>query len=467
MQKQFRRALFIFRRDLRIIDNHGLSAAMETSCEVVPCFIFDPSQIEKRNTYKSNNAIQFMITSLFDLYDQIKKHHGELYFFIGDPAKVVSWAIKEFEVDAVFCNKDYTPFSNNRDKQILDSCGRYGVPFIQHDDALLTGVDAIKTGSGTPYGVYTPFFNTASKTEIENPRVIKRFCFYKKTMQSGSHVLSIDAVQEVVLRGYWNDSLAVTGGSKQGHELLKKACSFATYLQDRDFPIKTTTHLSAHFKFGTISIRQAYYAFLQAGTHGTKALIRQLFWRDFFTYIAFHSPHVFGHAYRKQYDHIEWHNNEHLFKKWCAGETGFPLVDAGMRQLNQTGFMHGRARMVTASFLVKDLHIDWKWGEQYFATQLVDYDPAVNNGNWQWVASTGSDSQPYFRVFNPMLQQKKFDPDAEYIKKWVPELQYTDIKTIHALGLGKATVKGYPYPVVDHTKEIAITKKMYQKKQSY
>ncbi len=217
-----------------------------------------------------------------------------------------------------------------------------------------------------------------------------------------------------------------------------------------------------HNKFGTVSIREVFHL-VKKELSQNHPLIRQLYWRDFFTTIAWCYPHMFGHAFQRKFDQLPWNTSNADFKRWCAGMTGFPLVDAGMRQLNQTGFMHNRARLIVGSFLVKDLHIDWQWGEKYFAQHLIDYDPAVNNGNWQWIASTGCDHQPYFRIFNPWLQQKKFDPDCVYIKRWVPELRNKDPKIIHTWYNQKHPANGYPVPMLDHAKESIVTKELYKK----
>nr|WP_280954397.1 deoxyribodipyrimidine photo-lyase [Methanohalophilus levihalophilus] len=251
-----------------------------------------------------------------------------------------------------------------------------------------------------------------------------------------------------------NENLYSKGGRENGLEILDNPKRFENYQDERDYPaLDATTGLSAHNKFGTVSIREVYHCL--ADEFGKNhPLITQLYWRDFFTHLAYNNPHVFGHSFRKKYDSLKWIDDKDSFRKWCEGKTGFPIVDAGMRQLNTTGYMHNRVRMIAASFLVKDLHIDWRWGERYFAQHLVDYDPCVNNGNWQWAASTGADSQPYFRIFNPWLQQTKFDKDCEYIKTWVPELADVDPKRIHRLGHDeKHRIPDYPAPIVDHSRE--------------
>ena len=252
---------------------------------------------------------------------------------------------------------------------------------------------------------------------------------------------------------------ALQGGRKEALHLLKNIAHLKNYKEIRNFPaLAGTTHLSAHNKFGTVSIREVYQTIVKCFGK-THTLINELYWRDFFTHILYHFPHVLGEAFHKKYNDIRWENNKNFFKKWCLGMTGFPIVDAGMRELNQTGYMHNRVRMIVASFLVKDLHIDWRWGEKYFAQQLIDYDPAVNNGNWQWAASTGCDAQPYFRIFNPWRQQVQYDPDCVYIKKWLPELINISPKIIHELYKNK--MNGYPQPLVDHAIASQFSKKMY------
>jgi deoxyribodipyrimidine photo-lyase len=255
----------------------------------------------------------------------------------------------------------------------------------------------------------------------------------------------------------------VKGGHEEAISLLRKIKTLENYHEIRNIPaINGTSKLSAHNKFGTLSIREVYSAIVHYfGQEHT--LIKELYWRDFFTHIQFHFPHVLGHAFQKKFEHVKWSQNEKHFLSWCEGKTGFPIVDAGMRELNATGYMHNRVRMITACFLVKDLHIDWRWGEKYFAQKLVDYDPAVNNGNWQWAASTGCDAQPYFRIFNPWLQQKKFDPQCLYIKRWIPELVTVDVKTIHSLEKNRETIiTNYPSPMINHDKERKITIQLYR-----
>ncbi|MBS0625487.1 MAG: deoxyribodipyrimidine photo-lyase [Verrucomicrobia bacterium] len=442
-----KRTLFIFRRDLRLEDNTGLIYALKNSDEVIPCFIFTPKQIDA-NPYRSDHCLQFMIESLEDLEEQLKGKGGRLYLFKDEPENVVEEAIKKLKIDAVVVNRDYTPFSIQRDKKIETVCKKSEIPFHSFDDALLHPPEKVLKSDGKPYSVFTPYYKAALKEKVAESASNRATNYYTKSIPFAES----STIYKKVLpkRGP-----CLHGGRKTALQILKK--NFPHYAKERDFPFlkEATTHLSPHLKFTTISPREAYEAF-----HKNHDLIRSLIWRDFFTAIAFFYPHVFKGAFHEKYNKIEWSYDKGDFRRWCDGETGFPIVDAGMRELKQTGNMHNRVRMVVASFLVKDLHIDWRWGEKYFAQNLIDYDPAVNNGNWQWSASTGCDAQPYFRIFNPWNQQKKFDPDCEYIFKWIPELASLEPKEIH-----KWSGKGadYPAPMLDHAKEAKAALKAYKK----
>lgn len=455
--KKYNKSLFIFHRDLRTADNRGLIRALSQSNYVIPCFIFDPAQIGEKNSYRSVNCIQFMIKSLQDLDEQLHKRDGKLYLFYGNTFEVIKKLIKHEKINAVFCNRDYTPFAINRDKAIEHLCHENKIDFIQEHDLLLHEPEQVLTGSNSPYSIFTAFYKKALTLPVDKPLPPFDGTFYHKQIEGAA---SKDLYKKILPSQ--NPHLMAKGGRSEAVTILKNIKHQKDYLQTRDYPaIDSTTHLSAHFKFGTISIREAYWHIAQE-LGKTHPLIRQLYWRDFFTHVAYHSPFVFGQAFHEKYKNLPWKNDKKDFKAWCQGKTGFPIVDAGMRQLNATGWMHNRVRMIVASFLVKDLHIDWRWGEKYFAQQLVDYDPAVNNGNWQWSASTGCDAQPYFRIFNPWLQQVKFDPECAYIKKWVPELKDLDSKSIHTWYKAKQTLKDYPQPIVDHAVESAKAKMVYR-----
>lgn len=455
MGKKYKISLFIFRRDLRLDDNTGLLKALENSDLVIPCFIFDPRQVGKNNKYRSEAAIQFMIESLKDLDMQLKNKKAHLYLFYGNPTRVIKNLINRETIDAIFVNRDHTPFSHARDAQIEKLCTVKNIKFNSYGDILLHEPEDIKTSTGKPYQKFTPFYEHAKTIVIRKPVKNNFTNYFKETIPEE---LSIDIFKKIlpkpVSRPY------VPGGRAMCSKIIKNLNKFKNYNQEKDYPEYNTTLLSAHNKFGTYSIREIYHA-IHNKLGSNNGLIRQLYWRDFFYHIASNYPYVFGKAFNKKFNNIPWLYNKKIFKRWCNGNTGFPIVDAGMRQLNQTGFMHNRVRLIVASFLVKDLHLNWLWGEKYFAQKLVDYDPAVNNGNWQWVASTGCDSQPYFRIFNPWIQQKKYDPDCVYIKRWIPELKEISPALIHSWYKGAKTINNYPLPIIDHSKESAITKAIY------
>lgn len=446
-KKPFKLSLFIFRRDIRLHDNRGLIQALEQSEQVIPCFMFDPRQVEDENTYKSENAIEFMIQALQDLDEQLHDQKGRLYPFYGDPAECVKQIAKKIKIDALFINRDYTPFSRKRDQVLATQAKKENITFIMCNDLLLTEPESVLTKRGTYYKTYTPFFKAARTIPVEQPKRLPVAHWYSGSLPRQQS----DTVYEKIQTSH-NKLLAVRGAHKDAQRVLISLKKFGAYAKERNIPSLETTHLSAYLKFGLLSVRQVYHEMVS--TLGKQnPLVAQLYWRDFFTHQLFHAPYLLGHAGVTKYDGLHWSYNTKHFQAWCDGMTGFPIVDAGMRQLNLTGFMHNRVRMIVASFLIKDLGIDWRWGEQYFAQKLVDYDPALNNGNWQWVASTGTCSQPYFRIFNPWLQQKTYDPEGDYIKRWVPELKNVPAKTIHRLfTLTKPIVTGYPLPMLDHTK---------------
>lgn len=448
-------SLFIFRRDLRLTDNIGLITALKESKLVLPCFIFDPRQCLD-NPYKSSNALQFMLESLQDLEKQLEQKSARLFYFDGVSEKVVETIIKKYKIAAVYFNKDYTPFSQYRDQNIKLVCAKHHCDVFTFDDALLIAPDLSLKADGTPYKVFTSFYKNSLKFPVQKPikNNFKNFATqFKMPKFSFKKILA-----EYRLKPF------VKGGRKECQQRLAQLGELINYKNERDYPAKdATSHLSAYMKFTNCSVREIYYA-IKNNVTDADSLIRELYWRDFFSSIAFYFPHVFGKSFYKKYDRVAWKNNEKLFKAWCQGKTGFPIVDAGMRQLNQTGYMHNRLRLITASFLVKDLHIHWLRGEQYFAQKLIDYDPAVNNGNWQWVAGTGVDAQPYFRIFNPWLQQKKFDNNCVYIKTWLPELSHLENKIIHHwYEASYQQLASYPKPIVDHAQESLLAKRLYNK----
>ena len=460
MAKQYQRALFIFRRDLRLADNTALARAADFADEVLPAFVFDPQQTDPdRNEYFSAHAFQFMVRSLEDLEGQLHDAGGRLYRFRGEAPATVARLIEEAGVDAVFVNRDYTLFSRARDGAIQEVCAQRNVPFHRSHDLLLVAPGQVLTGPGTPYQTYGSFARKARKEGVAEPAGAPSATWCRAQVDFAA---TREVDRELLAEPHRD--LFRLGGRTEALEILDRVDRFGDYATARDIPGDEdgTTGLSPHHKFGTVSIREVYHAVARAlgADHG---LVDELYWRDFFTQLAFFTPQVFGRAFRRELDGIDWENDRGLFDAWRHGRTGFPIVDAGMRQLGATGFMHNRVRMVVASFLVKDLHVDWRWGERHFARLLVDYDPAVNNGNWQWAASTGADAQPFFRIFNPWRQQERFDPEAIYVKRWVPELAGLSAKAIHRLADDRPSGLDYPEPIVDHKERAAAAKKLFER----
>lgn len=455
MTKMYPLALHIFRRDLRLYDNTALIEALKSSKEVIPCFIFDKRQIEK-NEYKSTNCIQFMAHSLHELDTELRKKNSKLYFFYGIAEDVVTQLLVKLNIKAVFTNRDYTPFSRERDLKIEKICHELNVDFYSCADVLLHEPEEIMKSNLQPYTIFTHFFKKSIQIQVRLPKSNLYNNYYQKTIEIE------DKVTLKKLLKISNPNIILKGGRSEALSQLKKIKQLQDYQVIRNFPaVQGTTQLSAHNKFGTLSIREFYAEIIKSFSQ-VHELIKELYWRDFFTHLAFHYPHVFCGSFYEKYDAIHWSENHKHFDAWCKGQTGFPIVDAGMRELNTTGFMHNRVRMIVASFLTKDLHINWRWGEKYFAQTLVDYDPVVNNGNWQWSASTGCDAQPYFRIFNPWIQQCKFDAECIYIKKWIPELATVIPKIIHKLNAMKIRLIDYPEPIINHSTESQKAKMLYK-----
>jgi deoxyribodipyrimidine photo-lyase len=456
--KKYQKSLFLFRRDLRLMDNTGLIDASKSSVQSIPCFILDPKLLRKSHPKFSKFRLQFLHECIIDLDGQLQKEKSHLHVFSGNPEKIIESLINTSKIDAVFLNADYTQFSKKRDENIRKVCNKHNVDFIAADDLLLHDVQQIKTLKGKPYKVFSQFFSKTKELAVRKPQ---DHSFFNLTDSKIKSEIPIKDLERHLGKNIHR--LAFKGGRKACLQLMDNLKNLRDYQNDRNFPaMNGTSMLSAHNRFGTCSIREAYHKISQE-LGPTHPLITELHWRDFFTYIMHHYPHSFSKEFNKKYQKIPWAKNKNAFAKWCDGKTGFPIVDAGMRQLNETGFMHNRVRMIVASFLTKDMHIDWQWGEQYFASKLVDYDPSVNVGNWQWAASTGCDAQPWFRIFNPWLQQRKFDSDCTYIKKWIPELGNLSSNVIHSLDTKYPEGIEYPKPMVEHKLESSHTREIFKK----
>lgn len=412
-------SIFWHRRDLRLTDNTGLYYALKSPYPVLPIFIFDREILDKLET-PSDARVQFIQEQLQVMNAQLQAKGTGLKTFYGSPLAIWKKILKEYEVAEVYTNRDYEPYAMVRDEKVAGLLGERGIGFYTFKDHVIFEKTEIVSGSGNFYKVFTPYSKAWRAKYEENPPVL----LPNALIIDHWHQTGPQEVHSLESMGFEESSVEIPPLDLD-QELIRK------YDLKRDYPaMDATSKLGIHLRFGTISIRT-----LAAKTAKLNwTYLNELIWRDFYAMILANNPHVAEKAFKPEYDHIPWRQDEEGFKKWCEGKTGYPIVDAGMRQLNATGYMHNRVRMIVASFLTKHLLIDWRWGEAYFAAKLLDFDLASNNGGWQWAAGTGTDAQPYFRVFNPQSQTEKFDPELKYIKKWVPEYG-----TPH-----------YPKPIVEH-----------------
>lgn len=408
------------RRDLRLNDNAALYHALKSNHPVVPIFIFDTNILNKLED-KQDKRVAFIYATIVELQNQLVQLGSSLHVFYDSPINAFKQLLQTYSIEQVFTNVDYELYAIERDAAVQSLLSHQNISFNTYKDHVIFEKDEVLKDDGKPYTVFTPYSRKWKAC-------LKPFhCKAYPTEKYSSNFFKQEAIAIPTL-----EQMGFQKVDEKFPEKFFDKNIISKYSAQRDFPaIKGTTQLGIHFRFGTISIRQAVLQALQLN----ETYLNELIWRDFYQMIIHHFLHVQqGHSFRKEYDLIEWRNNEEEFKKWCAGQTGYPIVDAGMRELNATGYMHNRVRMIVASFLTKHLLIDWRWGEAYFAQKLLDFDFAANNGGWQWAAGSGCDAAPYFRVFNPTLQTEKFDKDLKYIKKWVPELNSFD----------------YPKPIVVH-----------------
>lgn len=412
-------AIFWFRRDLRIDNNTGLFHALQNYEKVIPLFIFDDDILNKLDN-KSDKRVELIHQMLLEIDEKLKLVGSGLVVKKGNVATIFKQLIQEFKFQAVFTNKDYEPDAIQRDKDVAKMLHDENIDFCSFKDQVIFEENEVLKPDGTPYTVFTPYSKKWKSILLEK----NLFSFKSEDL-----IHKFIKVQHPVF-----PDLKDIGFNSTGIKFTKPDTNFhiiENYHHNRDFPGRAgTTHLGLHLRFGSISIRKL----VKIALKHNETWLNELIWREFFMQILFHFPKVQNYAFKSKYDEIPWRNNELEFQRWCAGQTGYPIVDAGMRELNETGWMHNRVRMVCASFLTKHLLIDWRWGEAYFATKLLDYDLSANNGNWQWASGSGCDAAPYFRIFNPTEQTKKFDAEHEYINKWIPELNSLN----------------YPLPIVPH-----------------
>jgi len=413
--------IFWFRRDLRLLDNAGLYHALKGDSPVVPVFIFDKIILDQLEE-KKDKRVEFIHDALIEMQEKLERIQSSLEVYFGTPEEAFEKLISDYDVQTVFTNHDYELYAIERDERIKNLLAKKNIDLKTYKDQVIFEKDEVLKDDGKPYTVYTPY-SRKWKAMLTD--------FYIKSYPAEKYYKNFFKQSPQSIPSLGSMGFKATGKSfpskNPGEDLLKH------YHETRDFPgIEGTSRLGIHLRFGTISIRKLVAKVKEVNV----VFLNELIWREFYMSILWHFPHVGRHkAFKPEYDNIKWRNNEDEFEKWCKGKTGYPIVDAGMRQLNETGYMHNRVRMITASFLCKHLLIDWRWGEAYFSEKLLDFDFAANNGGWQWVAGSGCDAAPYFRIFNPQLQTEKFDKDLKYIKRWVPEFQEFD----------------YPKPIVEHT----------------
>jgi deoxyribodipyrimidine photo-lyase len=411
--------VFWFRRDLRLDDNAGLYHALKENRPVLPIFIFDRHILDELED-KNDRRVEFIHMALEDLQQTLLKNNSTLDVRYGYPAVIYKQLVQEYAIEKVFTNHDYEPYVRERDSTIADLLKESGISFHGYKDQLIFEKNEVMKDDGKPYTVFTPY-SKKWKAALND--------FYLKSYPTKKYLPNFYKQPAAPIPSLESMGFKATGQSFPSKKW--KEGFIKEYTDQRDIPaVNGTSRLSVHLRFGTVSIRELTR---KAGSLN-ESFLNELIWRDFYQMILWHFPQVIQHSFKREYDKIKWRNNEKEFEAWCNGKTGYPIVDAGMRQLNETGFMHNRVRMITASFLTKHLLIDWRWGEAYFAKKLLDYDLAANNGGWQWAAGSGCDAAPYFRIFNPYLQTKKFDPELKYIRKWVPEFEEFT----------------YPAPIVEH-----------------
>ncbi len=410
-------ALFWFRRDLRLHDNHALYQALNSGLAVLPIFIFD-SDILKKLDNKADFRVSYIMSRIEAINKTLSSQNKSIYTLYGSPEVVIKQLITQYNIKAIYFNTDYEPYAAERDAAINQLMLQNGIEYYSFKDQVIFEKLEITKADKLPYTIFTPYknrwkerLNQEGIPQYPSEKFIDKF-YLDNTIQKLDY-----------------KDIEFTKSTHNSEPNLVDKAIINHYDTTRDIPSLNTTKLGIDIRFGTYSIREL----VKIAFNSNETWLNELIWRDFFMMIMSNFPYSANNSFKKSYDNIEWSNNEEHFERWCSGKTGYPLVDAGMRELNATGFMHNRVRMITASFLCKNLFIDWRWGEAYFASKLNDYDLASNVGNWQWAAGCGCDAAPYFRVFNPAIQAQKYDKDFEYIKKWIPELNSFD----------------YPQPIVD------------------
>ena len=476
---QYTKSLVWFRRDLRDYDHAALYYALRHSEQVYCAFVFDTAILDEL-TDKHDRRVEFIWESIKQLKSALQEKGGDLIVLHGNAKDEIPNLAKTLQAEAVFTNHDYEPDAIYRDSHVADQLKNKGIAFHHFKDQVIFEKDEVLSMTGKPYSVFTPYKNMWLKTINDfflRAYPVNDYIAHLAKVNSSDDFGTLMSLESM---GFERTNLSemrlptgMTGSAQLFSDFTER---IQRYKEARDFPgIKGVSYLSVHLRFGTISIRHLARTGMQIGGAGAETWLSELIWRDFYFQILHHHPHIaHGKAFKAEFGALPFPNNPEHFKAWCDGKTGYPLVDAAMRQLNNTGFMHNRLRMVAASFLVKDLLIDWRWGERYFAEKLIDYDFSANNGGWQWAASTGCDAQPWFRIFNPTTQSERFDANGRFIRKYVTELSKCNDKEIHAPWLmstaRQSTIntiigRDYPHPVVDHSMQRLMALDLYKNSQ--
>lgn len=466
------KSLVWFRRDLRDFDHAALYHALKSSQQVFCIFVFD-TEILDLLINKADRRVEFIWESVNELKTALQKNGADLIVKYGLAREIIPQLARELQVNTVFTNRDYEPAAVARDADVASHLARHEIAFQSFKDQVIFEKDEILSLSNKPYSVFTPYKNAHRKK-------LNAFYLSAYPVEKYLHNLAKITPEKLVnleAMGFERTNLkalrlptGMTGGKQLFEDFQNR---INRYKEARDFPaIKGASYLSVHLRFGTVSIRHlARTAWNMAGS-GAEIWLNELIWRDFYAQILYHNPQVAaGKSFKAEFEHLQFSNNQALFKAWCEGKTGFPIIDAAMRQINQTGYMHNRLRMVAASFLVKDLLVDWRWGERYFAENLIDFDLSANNGGWQWAASTGCDAQPWFRIFNPETQSERFDASGKFIRKYVPELVNCSDQEIHSpwkipplrqQSIQVIIGKDYPLPIVNHAEQRILALDLYK-----
>ena len=467
--------LFWHRRDLRVSDNVGLAAARDRTPKIVGVFCLDPKILQRHDVAPAR--VTYMIGCLQSLQQRYAKAGSQLLILKADPEKGIPALATTLNASAVFWNLDVEPYAKERDRAVQEALQDAGIESKTFWDQLLHAPDEIRTGGGDPYTVYTPFWrNWISKPKAEPATDFQNAIGLTEQEQKSAHKAGVIELPTATDLGYvWDNPLLLEPGEDAAQERLEAFCdrAIAEYQEQRNLPFNAegTSHLSAALKFGAIGIRTVWAKTTEAleqtrsdeAQDGIRVWRQELAWREFYQTVMYHFPALADGSYRKPFQDFPWDNNPEHFKAWCEGKTGYPIIDAAMRQLNELGWMHNRCRMIVASFLTKDLIIDWRWGETYFMQKLFDGDLSANNGGWQWSASSGMDPKP-LRIFNPASQSQKFDAEADYIRQWLPELRSLDTEDLvtgKILPLDRDRC-GYPAPIVDHNQQQKRFKAIYQ-----